>query len=188
MFFVPNLGVMADSRPGGGSKAAALLNEACGELGAEGKQACARAAAAGKVVVGQACDQATTGGKACAKAAGAGGLACIKAAATLKADLAKANAALQSWWRSLAPSQPAEGSSSTAPPNAGDAAVAAQSSGDDSSGVAPAPAQPPMAQHAGKQTCETAAAAVGRACGQPGCVQLGQCGKRACGHVAVAGG
>ena len=92
-----------DSRPGGGSKAAALLSEACGELGTEGKQACARAAAAGKVVAGQASDQASNAGRACVKTSTAGGKACVKAAAGLKADLAKVNAALSSWWRSLAP-------------------------------------------------------------------------------------
>ena len=171
----------AGDSAGGGSKAVALLSEACGELGTEGKQACARAAAAGKAVAGQASDQASNAGRACVKTSTAGGKACVKAAAGLKADLAKVNAALSSWWRSLAP-----------PHNASDAAAAAQSSGSSSlaaSGVAPdspRPSEATQAQRVGSKACETAAAAVRRACGsQPGCVRLAQCGKRARSHVAA---
>ena len=180
-----------DSRPGGGSKAAALLSEACSELGTEGKQACARAAAAGKAVAGHASDQASNAGRACFKTSTAGGKACLKAAAGLKADLAKVNAALRAWWLSLAPPQLGEGSAPNAPPSAGDAAAAAQSSGSSSfaaSGVAPDSPRPSKATQArvGRKACETAAATVRRACGsQPGCMRLAQCGKRAGNHVAA---
>ena len=173
-----------DSRPGG-SKAVALMSEACGELGTEGKQACSRAAAAAKAVAGQACDQASNAGRACVKKSTAGGKACVKAAAGLKADVDKVTAALRSWWRSLAPPQPGEGS-------AGAAAAAAQSSGSSSlvaSGVAPdspRPSEASQAPPAGSGACETAAAAVRRACGgHPGCVRLAQCGERAGSHVAA---
>ena len=173
-----------DSRPGG-SKAVALMSEACGELGTEGKQACSRAAAAAKAVAGQACDQASNAGRACVKTSTAGGKACVKAAAGLKADVDKVTAALRSWWRSLAPPQPGEGS-------AGAAAAAAQSSGSSSlvaSGVAPdspRPSDASQAPPAGCAACETAAAAVRRACGgHPGCVRLAQCGERAGSHVAA---
>ena len=173
-----------DSRPGG-SKAVALMSEACGELGTEGKQACSRAAAAAKAVAGQACDQASNAGRACVKTSTAGGKACVEAAAGLKADVDKVTAALRSWWRSLAPPQPGEGS-------AGAAAAAAQSSGSSSlvaSGVAPdspRPSEASQAPPAGSGACETAAAAVRRACGgHPGCVRLAQCGERAGSHVAA---
>ena len=178
---------MAPSTAGrpGGSKAVALMSEACGELGTEGKQACSRAAAAAKAVAGQACDQASNAGRACVKTSTAGGKACVKAAAGLKADVDKVTAALRSWWRSLAPPQPGKGS-------AGAAAAAAQSSGSSSlvaSGVAPdspRPSDASQAPPAGCAACETAAAAVRRACGgHPGCVRLAQCGERAGSHVAA---
>ena len=169
----------------GGSKAVALMSEACGELGTEGKQACSRAAAAAKAVAGQACDQASNAGRACVTTSTAGGLACVKAAAGLKADVAKVTAALRSWWRSLAPPQPGEGSD-------GAVAAAAQSSGSSSlaaSGVAPdssRPSEASQAPPAGSTACETAAVAVRRACGShPGCVRLAQCGERVGSHVAA---
>ena len=170
----------------GGSKAVALMSEACGELGTEGKQACSRAAAAAKAVAGQACDQASNAGRACFKMSTAGGWAGVKAAAGLKADVAKVTAALRSWWCSLAPPQPGEGSD-------GAAAAAAQSSGSSSSlaasGVAPdssRPSEASQAPPAGSTACETAAVAVRRACGShPGCVRLAQCGERAGSHVAA---
>ena len=92
---------MAPSTAGrpGGSKAVALMSEACGELGTEGKQACSRAAAAAKAEAGQACDQASNAGRACVKTSAAGGKACVKAAAGLNADVDKVPAALRSWWR-----------------------------------------------------------------------------------------